>query len=677
MIEEEKRQTSILNKAVKNLKLNFYDLFGRNTPLLSRLRAFFLLFFLPITMGLFWLSIAEADVALWRYAFRICMSGFVGFFTNYIAIKMLFHPKEQLPISKWQGLVPRNKGQLGVKIGEEVQNKLLSPEAIASHVADRRLFEKASTSLLRKARGWIDDVSNRERIKQTVGGFIQKAGKENLDDAVEKFLRYTVKSIGNRKTVKWFLDFLSESLCNMLTNKSLRLSISAAIDRLTGSLLADDGPVATLISNGIDDLKTLLKRSSVRKKVGVFLLDNVRKLKESHIEELSNRILANLEKRLSNYRETGKLVDTLSDWLTGILTKPEVVEFVSHEFCSLLESNSDTLGMQISEKFKNTGNFLEKAVKKTLITDSSIVSAIRNLGTSEEFEATVYDLLEEKADISELLATSGSRMKLIRYLSKNRRKIVSWCTQNGVPLLEKAIDNLIASEGTWEFLIDTVEKFSDEISSTARKHLPEVMSYIRDLLERQKIGDSVLQYISDHESEILDRITSPDTAEKLETYINDNKQKIIELIEEKLRPLLLRQAQKLLSSDAFWVWLESQLNRIIPLISAKLRRYVQSDSLKKRVEEYLPEISARLKISEIVEGEIDKFTTDDLESMISNVSGDNLAGIEVFGGVLGLAAGTLTIANEAWFIPAGVFMFVVLWLLGEMLIKKARPAEHE
>jgi len=665
------------NKAITHLIINtkasFNHLFGWGTPLVSRLRAFFLLFFTPITIVLFWLTIAESDTALWRHTFRVCMSGFVGFFTNYIAIKMLFHPKEPLPITKWQGLVPKNKARLGLKIGEEVQNKLLSPDAIAAHVADRRLFEKASTSLLRKARAWIDDDSSRDRMKIVVGTFIQNIGRENLDDIMEKALNNSAKALISRKTVKSLLDFLRDSIRKMLTNNQLREKLSNAIDRLTGSfLLTDEGPVAILINNGIDDLKDLLKNSSVRRQVGSFLLDNVRKLKDSHVEEFSNRILGNLEKRLSNYRETGKLVDSISGWLTGILNNPEVVQFVSQEICSLLESNSDTLGRQISDKFKNSGNFLERMAKKTFIADSWIIDAIRNMGESEEFQATVSDLLQERADVSKLLSNSGSRAKLISYLSKSRHKVIFWCKKNGVPLLEKAIDNLIASENTWEFLIGAVDKFSEEISLTVRKHLPEVMSYIRELLERQHIGESVLQYISDHESEILERISSPDTAEKIQAYINENKEKLTELIDAKLRPLLLEQSRKLLSSETFWKWIEAQLNRMIPLLSSKLRKFVQSESMKKRVEKYLPEVSKSLKISEIVEGEVGKFTTDDLENMISNVSGDNLAGIEVFGGILGLVAGTLTIANEAWYIPAGVILVVVVWLLGEMIIKKVK-----
>lgn len=43
--------------------------------------------------------------------------------------------------------------------------------------------------------------------------------------------------------------------------------------------------------------------------------------------------------------------------------------------------------------------------------------------------------------------------------------------------------------------------------------------------------------------------------------------------------------------------------------------------------------------------QVTKFSTDELAEMINEVSGENLTGIEVFGGFLGLASGTLTVVS--------------------------------
>ncbi|MDO4571120.1 MAG: DUF445 family protein [Planctomycetia bacterium] len=67
---------------------------------------------------------------------KILLAAAVGFLTNWLAIEMLFHPYEY---KRWlfiwpQGLVPRNKTEIGVKAGEKIASELLSPEEISRHL---------------------------------------------------------------------------------------------------------------------------------------------------------------------------------------------------------------------------------------------------------------------------------------------------------------------------------------------------------------------------------------------------------------------------------------------------------------------------------------------------------------------------------------------------------------
>ena len=56
----------------------------------------------------------------------------IGWFTNFIAIKMLFHPKEpvNLGILKLQGIFPKRQALLAQKIGDLVANQLFSLDDI-------------------------------------------------------------------------------------------------------------------------------------------------------------------------------------------------------------------------------------------------------------------------------------------------------------------------------------------------------------------------------------------------------------------------------------------------------------------------------------------------------------------------------------------------------------------
>ena len=84
-----------------------------------------------------WYTVAEP----WEAVFNVLLSAAIGYITNYIAIEMLFkpyhenkyHPLSIVSLGYWkQGLIPKNKSEIGVKLGEQTENKLLNPEQLAN-----------------------------------------------------------------------------------------------------------------------------------------------------------------------------------------------------------------------------------------------------------------------------------------------------------------------------------------------------------------------------------------------------------------------------------------------------------------------------------------------------------------------------------------------------------------
>ncbi len=66
------------------------------------------------------------------------ISAFIGWFTNWIAIKMLFHPrvpKKILGIT-FQGIFPKNQKQFAAKLGKLVGEELLSFKDISSKITN-------------------------------------------------------------------------------------------------------------------------------------------------------------------------------------------------------------------------------------------------------------------------------------------------------------------------------------------------------------------------------------------------------------------------------------------------------------------------------------------------------------------------------------------------------------
>ncbi|MGJ8641170.1 MAG: DUF445 domain-containing protein [Opitutaceae bacterium] len=60
----------------------------------------------------------------------------IGWFTNWVAIKMLFHPRvpKQIFIWKWQGLIPRRQPQLAQESAEIIEREILQQHMILNEI---------------------------------------------------------------------------------------------------------------------------------------------------------------------------------------------------------------------------------------------------------------------------------------------------------------------------------------------------------------------------------------------------------------------------------------------------------------------------------------------------------------------------------------------------------------
>lgn len=98
----------------------------------------------------------------------------IGYFTNFLAVKMLFRPRQEvkvfghtLPFTP--GIIPKNKPRLAHAIGQAVANVLLTKEDFTGLITDSAL-EQASTALVTGSRlfsqGTLEDLAHRAGIEQ-------------------------------------------------------------------------------------------------------------------------------------------------------------------------------------------------------------------------------------------------------------------------------------------------------------------------------------------------------------------------------------------------------------------------------------------------------------------------------------------------------------------------------
>lgn len=93
------------------------------------------------------------------------LGAFIGWFTNFLAVKMLFHPKEprRFLFYTFQGVFPRRQAALAEKLGEVVAEQLITAEEIGQQLAT---------------------PVAKERVKRKVEEFLDAAIRQRLPAAI-------------------------------------------------------------------------------------------------------------------------------------------------------------------------------------------------------------------------------------------------------------------------------------------------------------------------------------------------------------------------------------------------------------------------------------------------------------------------------------------------------------
>jgi uncharacterized membrane protein YheB (UPF0754 family) len=128
----------------------------------------------------YWIAALDLDLAtLWIYVAPPVAGALIGYFTNDIAIKMLFRPykpvyfgKRQLPFTP--GLIPRNQERLAKRIADTIMGSLLTPgelQTLAGRLLKTERVQDAILWLLKLALEQIQLDKEQKTAKILAGIF--------------------------------------------------------------------------------------------------------------------------------------------------------------------------------------------------------------------------------------------------------------------------------------------------------------------------------------------------------------------------------------------------------------------------------------------------------------------------------------------------------------------------
>lgn len=195
------------------------------------LRVFPWILFLGFLTSFFWdfnqleLQVFSEAHSLEGLLRMLSVSGLIGYVTNWLAITMLFKPVTKRPILG-QGLVPRQKNRIAVRLADTISTELLSPKHIKDYIHSSELLPKLKHLLMERTQKMSSDIEFREEIKEHIHDlmvdiFSNTKFKQSVADVLEHQIHKKIEGDSLNKLALKTYTFIKGAELNELLLQSL------------------------------------------------------------------------------------------------------------------------------------------------------------------------------------------------------------------------------------------------------------------------------------------------------------------------------------------------------------------------------------------------------------------------------------------------------------------------
>lgn len=214
---------------------------------------------------------------MWKYIATPVIGAIIGYVTNWIAVKMLFRPRQEIRIFGKRlpftpGVIPRGQGRLARAVGEVVETQLLTPE----FMGEKLLSKESEEEFKCHVQDWVNVQKNSEdSLRLTVTNIVTEEKVDDFIASVEEDLT----------------DFLSEKVIEMepgklIVDKVMKEAQSRLAESMFGMMLGGSflEKIGIQVQEGIDSYIAENARGYIEKEVMAESL----KLQEKPMSEVAD-----------------------------------------------------------------------------------------------------------------------------------------------------------------------------------------------------------------------------------------------------------------------------------------------------------------------------------------------------------------------------------------------------
>lgn len=340
------------------------------------------------------------------YIIGALIGAVIGYITNWLAIKMLFRPREakyifgmKLPFTP--GLIPKEKSRIANKVGETVGTHLLNSDSLSKALKDDKIKAKFNEVAKEKINQVINSNSTLEDSLKNTLGENYYALKENMINNIAKTILESIKEEEFKNKVKFYIvdsikeglnkkpekiiDFINsnkfrEVIINTLEEEKTRDIIGKALLKEVKTLGKEDLTIEEVIPENIkpyieeyvksqkdtlvDIIKNLLRDNEVSHKIKSAINDNIPSIVSMFLsgDVIYGKLVSLVDKSLNEEENKEYICDAALAFVHESMKKKvsDVINTVGEE---KLEVISDALGDKISKKL-NTEENIDSIIRK-------------------------------------------------------------------------------------------------------------------------------------------------------------------------------------------------------------------------------------------------------------------------------------------------------------------------
>lgn len=197
-----------------------------------------------------------------RFAVVVLASGGIGFLTNWLAIKMLFRPRQRQAWNPlWpQGLLPREQPRFAAAMGRVVSKRLVSPAAISQALGDERLRRPLGEALRAEIEDLLAAPATRDALADAIAGALRGHGAEFLQQLRPQLRTAIEGALDKHLTAERLIGWLQAVLGAFGRDAAIRRTLARWVFHET----AREGSVARLVEMLREQFARYRERNPIR-----------------------------------------------------------------------------------------------------------------------------------------------------------------------------------------------------------------------------------------------------------------------------------------------------------------------------------------------------------------------------------------------------------------------------